>query len=55
MSYYNEYGRGTHWAGGRMRSGPKPQATKRWHKVVLDIVTVLVVVGLLAWFVCSLP
>jgi len=30
--------------------GPEPKASKPWHKVVVDIVTVLVILGAFAWF-----
>lgn len=34
--------------------GPDPVPTKSWHKIVIDIVSVLVIFGFLAWFVISL-
>ena len=35
----------------RVTAGPKPKATKPWHKIVVDIVTVLLFLGAIAWFV----
>lgn len=34
--------------------GPKPQATKKWHKIIVDIVTALLIIGGFAWFVVSM-
>ena len=32
----------------------KPQATKKWHKIVMDIVTALIIIGGLVWFVVNM-
>lgn len=30
-------------------AGPEPKPTKKWHKIVVDIATVLVILGAFAW------
>jgi len=35
-------------------AGPEPKPTKKWHKIVVDIATVLVILGAFAWFFFSI-
>ncbi len=35
-------------------AGPEPEASKPWHKIVVNIVTVLLVIGVLAWFILKI-
>ena len=35
--------------------GPDPKASKPWHKIVLNIVTILVIAGICLWIGLSIP
>ena len=37
-----------------LNMAPRPQATKKWRKIVVDIVTELIIIGGLAWFIFSM-